>query len=190
MGIIVDINKNQENVVYSSIESENDEISTKCNNLTIINADDRFHVFVGDSENSFSRKELAEFLWSAAMLLDGDQEWFGGDYPCLDKDNEQEERSMIDKKHKYLLPKKILIPSELTAENGAKYLLIGEFNESIEMPCPECEGYDGDCDDCDICGGDKVYQQKILVSWSTIKEIYKKCVDNLAIKLEKQEEIK
>lgn len=87
MGTIVDINKNQENVVYSSIESENDEISTKCNNLTIINADDRFHVFVDDSENSFSRKELVEFLWAAAMLLDGDQEWFNGDYPCLDKQN-------------------------------------------------------------------------------------------------------
>ena len=34
----------------------------------------------------------------------------------------------------------VLMPSALTAENGAKALLIGEFHETLEMACPVCGG--------------------------------------------------
>lgn len=49
------------------------------------------------------------------------------------------------------------LPSELTYENGAKYLLVGEFSESIELT-----DEDGD-----------TYQQPVPVRWSTIKRIYR-----------------
>lgn len=35
----------------------------------------------------------------------------------------------------------IMMPSEITAENGAKSLLIGEFHEEIDVPL-ECDGED------------------------------------------------
>ena len=39
--------------------------------------------------------------------------------------------------------KTVMMPRELTAENGAKALLIGEFEESIILPCPRCDGEGG-----------------------------------------------
>lgn len=53
------------------------------------------------------------------------------------------------------------LPKELTAENGAKTLLIGEFIEQIELH---------DFED------DELYTHNVPVSWATIKEIYKKIV--------------
>jgi len=56
------------------------------------------------------------------------------------------------------------MPRSLTAENGAKALLIGEFFEEHE-----CSYYDAD--------GELVeYTEKVPVSWDNIKEIYKKVV--------------
>tara|TARA_R110000764_G_scaffold72464_2_gene148608 strand:+ start:5240 stop:5542 length:303 start_codon:yes stop_codon:yes gene_type:complete len=49
----------------------------------------------------------------------------------------------------------VIMPRELTAENGAKGLLIGEFYEEIEHD----EG-----------------TYKVAVEWTTIKDIYKKIV--------------
>ena len=73
---------------------------------------------------------------------------------------------------------KILMPRELTAENGAKGLLIGEFYEETELSCPECEG--DEVAECEICGdGSGQYIQKTPVSWTTIKEIYKMAVKHL-----------
>ena len=58
----------------------------------------------------------------------------------------------------------VVMPRRLTAENGAKALLIGEFFEEHE-----CSYYDAD--------GELVeYTEKVPVSWDTIKEIYKKVV--------------
>lgn len=53
-----------------------------------------------------------------------------------------------------------VMPRELTAENGAKALLIGEFHEYYEF-------YDEECGEQTI---------DIPVQWTTIKEIYKKIV--------------
>ncbi len=65
----------------------------------------------------------------------------------------------------------ILMPEELTAENGAKSLLIGEFFETRHHECRDCEG-DG-CFNCDYKGE---FIEKIPVSWTTIKAIYRMAV--------------
>jgi hypothetical protein len=67
------------------------------------------------------------------------------------------------------------MPKELTAENGAKQLLIGEFNETIILNCPNCD--DG-CSDCDEEGS---FTQTVPVSWSNIKKIYAMIVKNFGI---------
>lgn len=54
----------------------------------------------------------------------------------------------------------VLVPRELTAENGAKSALIGEFSETFDY-------MDDEGDEC---------QAEIPVSWTTIKEIHKKMV--------------
>lgn len=69
----------------------------------------------------------------------------------------------------------VAMPKELTAENGAKYLLIGEFSEIIEIDCCECAG-----DGCEECNGNGHHNQKVPVSWTTIKEIYAMAVKHLA----------
>lgn len=71
----------------------------------------------------------------------------------------------------------ILMPRELTAENGAKNLLLGEFFEKIEVPCSECgsEGNKG----CEECGGYGTVMQKVQISWRTIMEIYSLAVEHL-----------
>jgi hypothetical protein len=71
---------------------------------------------------------------------------------------------------------KIVMPVALTAENGAKALLIGEFEEVLELECPSC---DRDDDECDVCGGNGSYTYRVPVSWATIREIYAKAVKAL-----------
>jgi hypothetical protein len=80
---------------------------------------------------------------------------------------------------------KVLMPKELTAENGAKYIFMGEFSVLTEINCTECgfiemqeAGIDHD-EECDICDGSGVYEQKITIDWTTIKDIYKMAVDKL-----------
>ncbi len=63
----------------------------------------------------------------------------------------------------------IIMPDSLTAENGAKAALIGEFYETIECECPECHGegyFSGypmptECNHCKGCG---ISSRKVLVS--------------------------
>lgn len=60
----------------------------------------------------------------------------------------------------------VVMPRSLTAENGAKELLMGEFFEEHE-----CSYYNGD--------GELIeYTEKVPVSWTTIKEIYAKIVSH------------
>jgi hypothetical protein len=64
------------------------------------------------------------------------------------------------------------MPSALTAENGAKGLLSGEFAESVEVANP---GYCG-CGDCDFCNDfpdePETITETVPVSWTTIMAIY------------------
>lgn len=70
------------------------------------------------------------------------------------------------------------LPLELTAENGGKSLMIGEFSESVEMVCPEC--YDEPDQACEICQGRESYLHDVDVSWPTIKAIYQRVVNHYA----------
>lgn len=74
----------------------------------------------------------------------------------------------------------VIMPSSLTAENGAKALLIGEFAETIEV---RNELYCG-CGYCDFCEENpdepETCQISVPVSWNTIKAIYAKAVQHLS----------
>jgi hypothetical protein len=77
-----------------------------------------------------------------------------------------------------------VVPTALTAENGAKAALIGEFEETTEMRCTECdEDYD-----CEVCEGSGVMDRVVPVSWRTIKAIHKAMVAHFAAAPQFQEE--
>lgn len=59
------------------------------------------------------------------------------------------------------------VPHNLTAENGAKAALIGEFYVNYEVNCTECDG-----DGCEDCNNEGVWIVKRPIPWTTIKEIY------------------
>lgn len=74
----------------------------------------------------------------------------------------------------------VIMPKELTAQNGAKMHMMGEFNEEITLKCPECWDLNEDADnECEICAGTGEYVQSVPVSWTTIKEIYAMAVKRL-----------
>lgn len=80
--------------------------------------------------------------------------------------------------------KTVMMPRELTAENGAKALLIGEFHEAIYVTCPDCDGgeyQEIESDQCGTCNDEGSIALKATVSWSTIKEIYAKAVEHLGV---------
>lgn len=68
--------------------------------------------------------------------------------------------------------KTVIMPRELTAENGAKAAMLGEFSIDFPMTCC-CHG---EQDDCEVCGGSGEYMQPVNVPWTTIKEIYASAV--------------
>src|SRR5687768_6436569 len=72
-----------------------------------------------------------------------------------------------------------LMPRSLTAENGAKAALMGEFHETIEFSCREC---DEDDDECEFCNRTGQLLQKVPVDWTTIKAIYAKAVEVCEVK--------
>lgn len=65
-----------------------------------------------------------------------------------------------------------IMPLTLTAANGAKCALSGEFKVSRTVRCHECGG-EG-CDDCADAGE---FEEEITVPWDTIKDIYRAAVD-------------
>nr|WP_228305656.1 hypothetical protein [Klebsiella michiganensis] len=70
----------------------------------------------------------------------------------------------------------VMVPMRLTAENGAKGALSGEFSETKFINCPECFGDD----ECETCDGSGRIEIKVPVSWTTIKEIWIKGVEHFA----------
>jgi hypothetical protein len=73
----------------------------------------------------------------------------------------------------------VKMPRRLTAENGAKALLLGEFYEAVEAECPDCAARQFSAG-CETCGGTGYIGQRVPVSWETIKKIYATAVDHLA----------
>lgn len=76
-----------------------------------------------------------------------------------------------------------IMPTSLTAENGARALLAGEFSFCQQHVCHECSlCSDESSDGCEICGGEGSYNQHSPVEWTLLKEIYQKAVAGLSLK--------
>ena len=71
----------------------------------------------------------------------------------------------------------VIVPKKLTAENGAKGVISGEFSETTFISCPECFGDD----DCETCDGSGRIEIKVPVSWTTIKTIWAKGCEYFSI---------
>lgn len=70
----------------------------------------------------------------------------------------------------------VMVPKCLTAENGAKSVMIGEFSETKFINCPECFGDD----ECETCDGSGRIEISVPVSWTNIKAIWAKGVEHFA----------
>ncbi|MEH5897203.1 hypothetical protein PO650_05255 [Klebsiella pneumoniae] len=70
----------------------------------------------------------------------------------------------------------VMVPMTLTAENGAKGALSGEFSETKFVNCPECFGDD----ECETCDGSGRIEITLPVTWTTIKEIWAKGMEHFA----------
>lgn len=77
-----------------------------------------------------------------------------------------------------------IMPRQLTAENGAKALLLGEFKLLVTKECPECCELEEPTEGCSMCDGEGEYGQKHTIPWDQIKFIYSKAVEGLAVKAE------
>ncbi len=75
-----------------------------------------------------------------------------------------------------------LMPKRLTAENGAKALLLGEFKLEVTRECPECLDLEEPAEGCEICDGAGEYGQRHTIPWDKIKFIYSEAVKGLALK--------
>ncbi|POA45577.1 hypothetical protein C1893_23260 [Pseudomonas sp. MPR-ANC1] len=75
-----------------------------------------------------------------------------------------------------------IMPKRLTAENGAKALLLGEFKVEVTNECPDCGELDEPNEHCEICDGEGEYSQRHTISWDQIKFIYSKAVEGLRLK--------
>ncbi|WP_242430053.1 hypothetical protein [Kluyvera intermedia] len=71
----------------------------------------------------------------------------------------------------------VLMPLKLTAENGAKYALSGEFHVLHRVTCHECGG-----EGCSGCDDDGWVEEKIMIGWGDIKDIYRAAVEACSIK--------
>ncbi|ENZ7824042.1 hypothetical protein WJF09_001214 [Klebsiella pneumoniae] len=70
----------------------------------------------------------------------------------------------------------VMVPMRLTAENGAKGALSGEFSETKFVNCPECFGDE----ECETCDGSGKIEITVPVTWTTIKAIWVKGVEHFA----------
>ncbi|EOI6389850.1 hypothetical protein ACMU9O_000880 [Yersinia enterocolitica] len=75
-----------------------------------------------------------------------------------------------------------IMPESLTAENGAKGALSGEFFTETHITCQECGGDCDEDDPCKHCNDLGVQTVRTAIGWSTIKDIYKMAVSATAIR--------
>lgn len=77
-----------------------------------------------------------------------------------------------------------IMPKKLTAENGGKGALSGEFHVTNRIVCQSCGG-EG-CEDCNDEGG---LDAEIPVSWDTIKRIHEAAVEACSLPAAPQQEV-
>lgn len=99
-------------------------------------------------------------VWHQRSQVSGEGEWWAFDEVTFEKNPDFE--PLVQNTDQVLLPR------QLTAENGAKGVLSGEFNEVVEQ-------FDED--------GESYHELlKVKVGWDTIKSIYNMIVDNFEIR--------
>lgn len=59
-----------------------------------------------------------------------------------------------------------------TVTNDMKAVCHGEFSFQVERTCSACF-YDEPQTDCEVCGGEIQYEERMEVPWDIVKEIYK-----------------
>lgn len=125
-------------------------------------------------QNNGKGNEESEEYWSDKTFKDV----YGDPAP-----DGYEENKIHDKKSDSLRIAKVILPRELTAENGAKALFSGEFFEVNSLTCVACDenGINHAGDKCDICLGSGTFEEKTAISWDSIKDIYKKIVEHLEV---------
>jgi hypothetical protein len=82
-----------------------------------------------------------------------------------------------------VLMETVVMPKELTADNGAKAALIGEFHVMLPVACDVCNGTGEDIDgygECPECHGGGGFVRTFNVPWTVIKEIYAKAVEHFS----------
>lgn len=79
-------------------------------------------------------------------------------------------------------PELVEMPKELTAENGAKGLMSGEFFEIKTMDCPHCQNDICEDEACEECEDTGECHYRVDITWDTIKRIYRTAVKHLGKK--------
>ncbi|MBX8557055.1 hypothetical protein K5D56_21560 [Pseudomonas cichorii] len=101
---------------------------------------------------------------------------------CRSQPEEYEIRTLYPAAPVALLPEGYCImPKMLTAENGAKALLLGEFKVQVTQECPECAELEEPNEYCKICDGEGEHAIHHTISWDQIKFIYSKAVAGLCV---------
>jgi hypothetical protein len=72
---------------------------------------------------------------------------------------------------------RLSMPAALTAEIGAKYIFLGEYFEEVRVACAFCDGVARPREACPDCQGTGLRTVKVVISWPTIKAIYKRAVE-------------
>ncbi len=76
----------------------------------------------------------------------------------------------------------VRLPDSLIAENGAKKMLSGEFNETLVIRCQYCDdGIFDETETCEECTGAGEFAIKVPVEWTTIKDIYSMIVKTMQV---------
>lgn len=92
-------------------------------------------------------------------------------------------RAMLQAGNSPVIPEGYCImPKKLTAENGAKSVLSGEFHISQTLTCAECFG-----EGCEDCSEQGKWEEKIPVGWDLIKRIYETVVSSCALPINSEE---
>lgn len=99
-----------------------------------------------------------------------------GDSPVIGIDLASDPDRSVEVRY-FAPPGYVMVPKRLTADNGAKSMLAGEFSETKFISCPECFGDD----ECETCDGSGQIEITVPVSWTTIKAIWDKGVEHLSV---------
>jgi hypothetical protein len=135
---------------------------------------------VSVSDSVLVSRELLELAY---LELVDTFSWAGELRALLDAESAPCAKSQVEPAPVAVVPEGYCImPRQLTAENGAKALLLGEFKLLVTKECTECCDLEEPTEGCSICDGEGEYGQKHIIPWDQIKFIYSKAVSGLSIK--------